>query len=118
MSTCSSNSNCECVNYNEEYDKHLRCPNCNKETVGIEDYKNIRTGAITKTCMKCREIVYRSYNKKIRIRKKKTTMREKVELLEVIFQTNKNRDLYDEIIIANPKYKDIIEEFIINYPGI
>src|SRR5438874_1418638 len=54
------------IDFNTEYKEHKRCMNCNKPTNGIEDFKNIHTGKLTKTCKKCRENVYASFKKKPR----------------------------------------------------
>lgn len=65
-----------------DYDVHLKCPSCDESTNGIIDYKNIRTGKITKTCFKCREYVYNSLKKKRRLPTYKKQMRMK-ELIEI-----------------------------------
>lgn len=50
--------------YNKLYEDHLVCKNCNRDTPGgIEEYKNAKTGRITKTCSKCRACVLKSLAK-------------------------------------------------------
>jgi len=66
------------IDYNKEYLDHLRCRTCNRPTKGIEDFKNIKSGKITKTCLNCRVSVYASVKKNPRVLKKKITNKEKL----------------------------------------
>jgi len=52
------------INYNDMYSNYLMCKNCNRKTQGPEDYKNTKTGKVTKTCAKCRSCVLRSLAKR------------------------------------------------------
>lgn len=52
----------------------LKCPSCNRKTSGPEEYKNIRSGNITKTCQRCRASVRESLGKTTR--KRPVTQRE------------------------------------------
>lgn len=89
--------------YAEEYKNKLRCPTCNKKTKGEEDYKNIKTGKITKTCNTCRSRVYASYNK---IRE--PTQKETIEgLLQII--KNVEKTSLDKILDKNPDLKKYIK---------
>ena len=99
------------IDYNKEYKEHLRCPNCNRKTAGIDDYKNIRSGKITKTCAKCRASVYKSYRKIPRIKKKKITMKEKVELFNILIKDLDKLEV-EKFIENNPTYENILKTLI------
>jgi hypothetical protein len=69
------------IDYNTEYIEYKRCRSCNRETRGIEDFKNIRSEKITKTCIICRKSVYASLKKKPRPKPiNKITMRKSIDL--------------------------------------
>lgn len=68
--------------FTKEYENHTRCQNCNRKTQGIDDYKNIRTGTNTKTCLKCRKTVYKSLQKKSNIITKRTNQKDKITIYE------------------------------------
>ena len=85
------------IDYNKEYKEYKRCLNCNSPTEGIEDYKNLRTGQLTKTCKKCRERVLISYNKKPRVAKKNPTNKEIIQALKTIIDQI-DGDIITEII--------------------
>ena len=38
------------IDYTEEYKEHKRCPQCNRKTMGENDYKHFKNGKIVKTC--------------------------------------------------------------------
>ena len=87
----------ENTDYTDEYKNYLRCPNCKKPTTGIEQFQNIRSGNITKTCFKCRDAIYTSYKKKPRLKKKTITMRDKMGLLRHLVNRLKEDDKSDII---------------------
>jgi len=89
--------------YLEEYQSKLRCPSCNKKTKGEEDYKNIKTGKITKTCNICRSRVYSSYNK-IREPTQKETIEGLLSIIKNVEKTN-----LDKILNDNPDLKKYIK---------
>jgi hypothetical protein len=68
-------------NYTDEYKNHTRCKNCDRTANGIEDFTNIKTGSITKTCIKCRRSVYASVKRINRHKEKPLTLKDKVDLL-------------------------------------
>lgn len=69
------------VDYNKEYADYLRCKNCGRKTSGIDDYKNIKSGKLTKTCLMCRVSVYSSLKKHPHTIKKVFKLRDKVDSL-------------------------------------
>lgn len=80
------------IDYNKEYKEYKRCKCCNRVTKGEEDFKNIRSGKLTKTCITCRTSVYASLKKKPRpAPKKKLTNKEKIicymKLVEALDKT-------------------------------
>jgi len=90
------------IDYNDEYKNHLRCPSCNRQCNGIEDFKSVRTNRTVKTCIKCRMSVINS-NKK-NVKPKKPTKKECVEgLRELIYRFDK--DTLNKILEENDKYK-------------
>jgi hypothetical protein len=99
------------IDYNEEYKEHKRCPNCNRKTAGIEDYKNIRSGNITRTCKKCRECVYKSFKKKPRFQKKKVTLKEIVGTFSDILE-DMDKEQLKKIVEKHPEYRPSIEFLI------
>ena len=69
--------------YTEEYQNHLRCPTCKRKKNGEEDFKNIRSGRITKGCNECKSKIYQSYKKKHRkTMVKRVHLKDKVKLLK------------------------------------
>jgi len=93
----------EVIDYNKEYEDHLRCKNCNRKTNGIDDFKNIKTGNIVKTCLNCRISVYASLKKKTRLTKKKLTNKEKLECYTKLINAL-DKDILKE---ANEKINDV-----------
>jgi len=89
------------VEREQEYAEHKRCPSCNKPTAGVDDYKNIRSGSITKTCVKCRESVYTSYKKKERITKRSMTKDDKLSLYHKLVK-GIDKEVVLKTIAANP----------------
>ena len=87
---------CEGCIERTDYILYKRCRNCNRQTEGIQDFKNLKTGKITKTCIKCRNSVIKSLQKRASEgkTKKKITMREKMEVLNNIIKKNYNDDFY------------------------
>jgi len=59
----------EHIDYNTEYAEYRRCKTCNRKTNGIEDFTNLKTKKPTKTCMRCRERIRKSINKKVMLTK-------------------------------------------------
>jgi hypothetical protein len=74
------------VDYNEQYKNYLRCRNCNRSTNGINDFKNKKSGRITKTCINCRECVLKSVMKINLTKPKKITLKQKVKFLEELLK--------------------------------
>ncbi len=93
------------IDYNTEYKEYKRCFNCDSVTQGIDDYKNIRTGKVTKNCKKCRERVLISYNKKPRVTKKNPTNKEIIEAMKTIIDQINKEKLTE--IINKPENKQI-----------
>jgi len=82
------------INYIEEYKNRLRCPACNRRTMGELDYKHHSTDRLVKTCKKCRNSVLKSYQKR-ELKKEpkipKKTQREVIEELKnTILQLDKD----------------------------
>jgi endogenous inhibitor of DNA gyrase (YacG/DUF329 family) len=90
----------------DEYANHTRCPLCRKQTNGIEDYQNIRTKSITKSCAKCRKSVYASYKKNVRPKKQTITMKQQLVFLHILILELNN---IDELIVKYPEYTDVIQ---------
>ena len=82
----------EVIDYNKEYLDHLRCKNCNRKTNGIEDFKNIRSGNITKTCLGYRKSVYAALKKKPQQNNKTYTNRDKIMDLMLLLDEMDNKD--------------------------
>lgn len=80
----------EIIDYNKEYEEHLRCKNCNRKTNGINDFKNIKTGNIVKTCLNCRKSVYTSIKKTNNIKKTYKNSDKINDLLLLINKIDKN----------------------------
>ena len=76
------------IDYNTEYKDYLRCNNCNRQTNGIADFKNKKSGRITKTCINCRESVLKSVMKINLTKPPKITLRQRVKLLEDLLREN------------------------------
>ena len=93
------------IDYNKEYKEHLRCPNCNRPTKGEEEYKNIRSNKITKTCIRCRTSVYKSFKKKPR--KKKPTQKETIAALYRIIDS-----IHEDVVKTAIKDKKDLIQFI------
>lgn len=99
------------VDYNKEYKEYKRCKNCNRKTKGIEDFQNIRTKKITKTCIKCRTSVYKSIKNNPRKIIKPLTNKEKLSFYETLMSS-----LGDEFIkkytedqkLTDKRYKDLL----------
>jgi hypothetical protein len=76
------------IDYNTEYKDYLRCRNCNRSTNGIDDFKNKKSGRITKTCINCRQSVLKSVMKINLTKPPKITLRQRVKLLEDLLKEN------------------------------
>ncbi len=60
---------------------------CNRVTNWIEDYKNIRSWNITKTCKTYRITVYKSFKKKPRkVKRKNLKKNEQIDLLVILIK--------------------------------
>jgi hypothetical protein len=74
----------DAIDYNDEYKKHLRCPTCNRKSNGLDDFKSLKTGRKTKTCVKCRTSVYKSLKKIMEkpeyIKKKRITQKQQLAI--------------------------------------
>ena len=101
-------------NYTLEYENHTRCPNCNRKTTGIDDFKNIRSNNIVKTCLKCRKSVYNSLRKRPDRISARTNLKEKIKIYEE--RINKLEDVIR--IMSNMEFERInpkeitIDDFI------
>lgn len=94
------------IDYNYEYKNFLRCPNCNRQTEGKKNFKNIKSGNITKTCDKCRNSVLVSINKKPR--KKKPTMKQLLVISKIIIENIDENEL-NEIAEKNANIKPFLK---------
>jgi hypothetical protein len=101
----------EDIDYNKEYKEHKRCPNCNRKTAGEEQYKNIRSNKLTKTCDKCRSAVYKSYRKKPRVKPKRLKMKDKIDILKSLLGDTDN-DKINELIEQHPDKEEYLKTFI------
>ena len=97
------------IDYNKEYSEFLRCPNCNRRTSGIDDFKNVKTGRIVKTCIRCRECVGKSLRKKPRIKVKAITNKERLEMCK-LFLTYLDADICKKIIEEHPEAERVIND--------
>lgn len=97
----------QCIDYNYEFDNHLRCPNCNRKTQGPENFKNKKTGDITRTCDKCRASVLASVkkNSKKYPKKRKPTNKCLLETSKLII-SQIDSDILDNIILNNPHIQE------------
>jgi hypothetical protein len=92
----------------KEYKEYLRCRNCNRATPdGINDYRNRKTGSLTKTCIKCRNSVYRSLAKKPRL--KPTSQKDIMRILVKICNAMSDDDLKSYI---SEQEVEMIREFL------
>jgi ribosomal protein L34E len=80
----------EVIDYNKEYEEHMRCKNCNRKTNGIDDFKNIKTGNIVKTCINCRKSVYTSIKRSNKIPKTYKNTEKINDLLLLISKIDKD----------------------------
>ena len=97
------------TDYNQEYLDHLRCRNCNRKTKGIEDFKNIRSGNITKTCIGCRKSVYASLKKRPQQNNKTYTNRDKIMDLMLLLDEMDNKVIEEALLkVENPRLKGIL----------
>jgi len=95
------------INYNDMYSNYLMCKNCNRKTQGPEDYKNTKTGKVTKTCAKCRSCVLRSLAK--RPQTKPPTIKQQIDIMKRALRTFDEetlKSLYD----IQPKLKFILSD--------
>jgi len=84
----------ENIDYNKEYLEHTRCRGCNRKTSGAEDFKNIRSGKMTKTCKVCRSSVYASLKKKPRQKPPpRLTQRAKLQYYQQLIKRLNTEDL-------------------------
>ena len=68
------------IDYTQEYKDHKRCPQCNRKTMGENDYKHFKNNKTVKTCKLCRIGVINSYKK----RPKPKTQKQRLQELENI----------------------------------
>jgi hypothetical protein len=93
------------LNYNELYANHLMCRNCNRKTNGIEDYKNNKTGKVTKTCAKCRDCVLKSLAKNPQ--HKPLTLKQQIQIMKEVLKTLEPETLND-LYEQKPQLKTIL----------
>lgn len=100
------------IDYNKEFSDHLRCPNCSRKTTGVAEYKNIKSGKVTKTCKKCRDSVYKSLKKKPRIKHKPITQKETIAFYKTLIDTIPSEVLKLHITLnpelVNDRYKSLL----------
>ena len=96
------------IDYTDEYKEHKRCPNCNLPTQGIEDYKNIKSGKITKTCKRCRHRVLKSYNLKCKKLTKKDYLNAYRDILKLI-----HNDVITQATKDKEEFKPFLKEVMV-----
>ncbi len=97
------------IDFNKEYEQHLRCPNCNRQANGIDDFRNIKTGRVVKTCIKCRKCVYKSVLKKPRPNRKPITNKERLATYKFLVG-HIPADTLKNIRDNNPSYERIFND--------
>lgn len=97
------------IDYMKEYAEWKRCPQCNKQTEGEEDYQNIRSGNTVKNCRHCRKKVLTAVKQLNSTLPKPITQRDKIELLyEILSQCDDT--LISKLKDTKLSYKTIIED--------
>ena len=92
-------------NYNELYENHLMCKNCERKTTGIQDFMT-KTEKITKTCQTCRTGVLKSQAKKPQ--HKPLTLKQQVSLLTEVLKKFEPSGILDNLSEEYPRLKEIL----------
>ena len=82
------------INYDEEYKNRLRCPACNRRTMGESDFKHSSTDRLVKTCKKCRNSVLKSYQKREMKKEPRIPKKTQKEVIEEL----KNNTIHQALI--------------------
>jgi hypothetical protein len=100
------------IDFEDDFKKHLRCPNCKRLTSGIDEFKHIRTGKITKTCSSCRACVYKSLKSKSRPEHRHITIKEKFDAYELYlkyFDKGLREEMFSKMVEEHPDMKKVFK---------
>lgn len=107
------------IRYPTRYEQHLRCPRCNQPTSGPDEFKNIRSGKLTKSCSACRSAACATSKKRPKAQNLPAHKKNKLNLTQQVFHhkqilaclPQETLDLVfaDEKLVDSRKYRKILE---------